>query len=38
MKRYAAVFDRASTPPRLLYFRDVSRLGMPYAVQEPKTQ
>jgi len=36
MKRFAAVFDKASTPPRLVYFKDVSRLGLPYAIQEPQ--
>jgi DNA uptake protein ComE-like DNA-binding protein len=30
IKRFAAVCDRAGTPPRLVYWKDVSRLGMPY--------
>jgi type II secretory pathway component PulK len=34
MKRFAAVFDKAVTPPRLVYFKDVSRLGQPYAIEE----
>ncbi len=38
MKRYAAVFDAGGTAPRMVYFRDVSRLGHPYVIQEPQIQ
>lgn len=34
-KRILAVWDRAATPPRLVWWKDVSRLGAPYSVLEP---
>ena len=34
MKRYQAVFDKASDPPRIVWWKDASRLGMPYSIQE----
>lgn len=37
MMRLQAVWDRGGTTPRLLWMRDLTRLGMAYPVQEPDT-
>ncbi|MBI4566004.1 MAG: general secretion pathway protein GspK [Planctomycetes bacterium] len=36
MRRIVAVYDRGGDRPRFVYVRDVSRLGMPYVVEEPE--
>ena len=34
-KRYQAVFDKAAATPRLVWWKDMSRMGMPYSISEP---
>ncbi len=34
-KRYQAVFDKAAETPRFVWWKDMSRMGMPYSISEP---